>query len=154
MANWAYVKNNQIQELHDELPVNWKNVSGLRFSKDNLEYLRGLGWLPVRQQSIQYDERLMRVADYDREIHDTEVIETPVLEPRPTSANPRRSIEFIRYERDRQLSSSDYTQLPDVSGSMTQQQRDAWIQYRQQLRDFPQQWQEDPNLEFPSAPDA
>ena len=43
----------------------------------------------------------------------------------------------LRAERDRRLAATDWTQLPDVP--LTAEQRAAWQQYRQALRDVPQQ---------------
>ena len=56
----------------------------------------------------------------------------------------------LRAERDRRLAATDWTQLPDVP--LTAEQRAAWQQYRQALRDVPQQpgapydvtWPEEP----------
>lgn len=41
----------------------------------------------------------------------------------------------LRIERDRLLSQSDYTQLPDAPLSRTK--KTAWKNYRQELRDLP-----------------
>lgn len=38
-------------------------------------------------------------------------------------------------KRNQLLTESDWTQLPDVS--LTAEQKQAWIEYRQALRDFP-----------------
>ena len=43
----------------------------------------------------------------------------------------------LRAERDRRLAATDWTQLPDVP--LTEEQRAAWQQYRQALRDVPEQ---------------
>ena len=59
----------------------------------------------------------------------------------------------LRAERDRRLAATDWTQLPDVP--LTAEQRAAWQQYRQALRDVPQQpgapydvtWPEEPQSE-------
>ena len=40
----------------------------------------------------------------------------------------------MREERNQLLKDSDYTALPDYPN------RDAWLDYRQQLRDFPSVW--------------
>lgn len=40
----------------------------------------------------------------------------------------------IRQQRDRLLAESDWRSLPDAPGD-----RDAWLEYRQQLRDITQQ---------------
>jgi hypothetical protein len=46
----------------------------------------------------------------------------------------QRWINNIRGQRDARLAGSDWTQLPDVD--LTEQQKQAWAQYRQQLRDI------------------
>lgn len=61
-------------------------------------------------------------------------------------------LQFIREERNKKLLYTDWTQLPNAAG-LTQTQKDAWEQYRQQLRDFPNvvdlsniQWPTEPNI--------
>ncbi len=53
-------------------------------------------------------------------------------------------IDVIREKRNKLLQESDYRALPDYP------QRDKWILYRQELRDFPSVWVK--NMEFPSPP--
>jgi hypothetical protein len=45
------------------------------------------------------------------------------------------AIVMVRAQRNDLLSSSDWTQMPDVP--LTPEQKTAWVTYRQQLRDFP-----------------
>ena len=54
-------------------------------------------------------------------------------------------IDVIREKRNKLLQESDYRALPDYP------QRDKWILYRQELRDFPSVWVK--NMEFPSPPE-
>lgn len=54
----------------------------------------------------------------------------------------------VRLMRDRKLSESDWTQLGDYSG----QNKEAWVAYRQLLRDVPQQSGFPWNVEWPSKP--
>jgi hypothetical protein len=56
------------------------------------------------------------------------------------------SKEMMREERNQLLKESDYTALPDFSTSNKQ----AWLDYRQQLRDFPSVWTV--GVPFPSKP--
>ena len=56
MANWAYIENGQIVEKHDNLPVNWKNISNFFAFKDNLEHLKTLGWVPVTRKEYTYNK--------------------------------------------------------------------------------------------------
>jgi len=52
----------------------------------------------------------------------------------------------MREERNTLLKESDYTVLPDFPTSNKQ----AWLDYRQQLRDFPSVWSV--GFPFPSSP--
>ena len=53
----------------------------------------------------------------------------------------------MRTIRNRLLSESDWTQLPDA-----QCDKAAWATYRQALRDFPATWKPAETANFPEAP--
>lgn len=59
-------------------------------------------------------------------------------------------LEIMRYYRNRMLTSSDWTQLPD--NGLADDQRQAWATYRQALRDFPATWTAGPEANFPDPP--
>ena len=42
MANWAYVENNTVIEVFDNLPKNWRNISNLDAAEGDLEFLKSL----------------------------------------------------------------------------------------------------------------
>jgi len=54
-------------------------------------------------------------------------------------------LDEMREERNQLLKDCDYTALPDFP------QRDKWIVYRQELRDFPSVWT--PETPFPKKPE-
>jgi len=54
----------------------------------------------------------------------------------------------MRYQRDRLLAASDWTQTTDDPTG----KRDEWATYRQALRDFPATWTPGPTADFPEAP--
>jgi len=54
-------------------------------------------------------------------------------------------LDEMREERNQLLKDCDYTALPDYP------QRDKWILYRQELRDFPSVWT--PETPFPIKPE-
>ena len=56
-------------------------------------------------------------------------------------------LDDIRVKRDELLKESDFRALPDYSS----EHKEAWIQYRQELRDFPSIWVE--GMEFPRKPE-
>ena len=62
-----------------------------------------------------------------------------------------RSDEFIRSVRDAKLAESDGKIAPDMPEELKQQ----WLDYRQKLRDLPDDWLEVPNylVRFPLSPD-
>jgi hypothetical protein len=78
------------------------------------------------------------------QIGEAEIIEWPKGLEQPDRKTLRKTFnahadEFnarmARLERDAKLARSDWTQMPDVE----ERKRNAWAQYRQQLRDLPQQ---------------
>lgn len=58
-----------------------------------------------------------------------------------------RTWEDIRAKRLRLLSETDYTQMQDWTGD-----KQAWAEYRQQLRDIPQQFDDPNNVVWPWPP--
>jgi len=71
-------------------------------------------------------------------------------EPKPTEEELELKyddllLDEMREERDKLLRETDYTALPDYP------QRDKWILYRQELRDFPSVWT--PETPFPQKPE-
>jgi hypothetical protein len=55
--------------------------------------------------------------------------------------------ERLRNWRDAELKASDWTQLPDAACD-----KNAWAQYRQELRDLPTQSNDPKKLVFPIKP--
>jgi hypothetical protein len=56
-------------------------------------------------------------------------------------------VELMRFERDRLLADSDWTQVADAPVD-----REAWATYRQELRDFPATWTPGETANFPDPP--
>jgi len=53
----------------------------------------------------------------------------------------------MRHQRDRLLAASDWTQTADAPVD-----KQAWVTYRQALRDFPATWTPGPVADFPDPP--
>lgn len=67
--------------------------------------------------------------------------------------DPRDQAELmksLREQRDKLLRESDWTQLPD--NNLTEAQVIAWRNYRQELRDFPENCEDISNPVFPEPP--
>lgn len=149
MANWAHVENNEIIGLYDLLPKNWKNVSGLDLSKNDLPFLKTLGWYPVINQNISFDDAKYFIQKYNYTIDENSVLQIPVLiektfEPAGPvenySALKHVFILELRKERNQKLLDSDWTQLADVQNMLNEETKNKWTIYRQALRDITQDY--------------
>jgi len=147
MANWAYVENNQIQELHDNLPTCWKHISGLSSSIEDLDFLNSLGWIKVTKNHQEFNTELYQIDGYNYEIVDNSVVESYKLIDKIVDVDQIKkiSLERLREERNQLLKESDWTQFPDVQSQLGSEMRVKWLKYRKQLRDLPKIYE---NIEF------
>ncbi|MDW6004715.1 tail fiber assembly protein [Vibrio mangrovi] len=58
--------------------------------------------------------------------------------------------EQVRVKRDTLITRSDWTQMPDVS--LTDEQKQAFVAYRQTLRDIPQNYTDPDDVIWPELP--
>jgi hypothetical protein len=79
MAEWVYVENNEILGCYDLLPQSWRNISGLNLSKDDLPFLKSLGWYRVTKDDITYDREKYSINGYDYTLRENDVLESPRL---------------------------------------------------------------------------
>jgi hypothetical protein len=141
MAEWVFVENNEIKELHDKLPVSWRNISGLNLA--SVDFLKSVGWLPVRKIAVEHNEKTHKVNSYSYTVNDSFVQEMPILEEILVDL-----IEFeqektnfmskLRLERNSLLVKCDWTQLEDFSNISIKNQ---YKEYRQKLRDLPAEYE-------------
>jgi hypothetical protein len=151
MAEWAHIENGEIQGQYDVLPQNWRNVSGLNLSSDNLPFLKSLGWYPVTKQSLDYDSSQYYISGYEYSIREDDVLETPQLteqDPVDNEALHDTFLNQLRYQRNQKLKDSDWTQLPDVQNLMDEETKTKWLTYRQALRDITQTYSDVSNIDI------
>jgi len=85
MANYAYVEDNEVKNLYDLLPANWRNISNFYvLSDDELEVH---GWYKVVKDTPAYNQETQRLGDptyhFENDVvyeRDT-VIDIPVIIP-------------------------------------------------------------------------
>ena len=70
----------------------------------------------------------------------------------PPADQPVLTWEQVRDQRDTLLARCDYTQLADAA--LTLDERTAWAEYRQALRDLPQAFDNPEDVIFPSPPNG
>jgi hypothetical protein len=144
MANWVYIENNQIVEYHDLLPKNWRHVSGLDMSANDLNFLKSLGWYKVIKNHQSYDNNVHKLLGFLYTIEEDHVTETSnlqlITQEEKDQALYFEKINFFSYLREQRnllLASCDWTQLHDVINSHSEEWNNSWKEYRQKLRDLP-----------------
>ncbi|MUM77257.1 hypothetical protein GKC30_06400 [Pseudodesulfovibrio sp. F-1] len=122
------------ETIRRRLPGRMIDGNVIRYTRDmNAEQLDALGYneaIPVvRQPHTVYTTEWIK----DELVYREQIV-TAVVDEAARDAALARS---IRAERDRLLGLSDWTQLADAP--LSEDERDAWTAYRQELRDVPQQ---------------
>lgn len=147
MANWAYVENNSVVEVHDVLPENWKNISNLSASENDLALLKGFGWYPVNTVMPTIDQATQAYGDasfaFDPSTNTvTQTYAVTTISQMSDSdlfAQQRASfMQNLRNQRDVLLSKSDWTQTVDLVQAKGGVWTQAWAAYRQELRNLPE----------------
>jgi hypothetical protein len=147
--NYCLVENNAIVDGPRGLPKSWRNISGLNWLSDH--DLRPLGWLPSRIEEGIVDEKFVGSTFT---ITETEVIETKQW--RKFTAEEQAEIEAqkakqVRSERNAKLTETDWTQVDDTP--LDNVAKNAWANYRQALRDLPDQAGFPFNVTWPAQPE-
>jgi hypothetical protein len=146
--NYCLVENNVIADGPRALPKSWRNISGLDML-DN-DSLRELGWLPVRLEEGDVQEKFVGSVFA---ILPSEVVETKIW--RAYTAEEQAEIDTqkapqVRRERNTKLTECDWTQLNDTP--LDNAAKIQWTAYRQALRDVPSQAGFPHNVVWPTKP--
>lgn len=123
--------------------------SWVNFDK-NIILMQADGYLPVvvieeptaEKPIVKYREVNGQIEQY------AEAAPVPAV-PEPTSEQQEMQ---IRAQRNSLLTLCDWTQLPDAP--LTAEQKQAWAEYRQALRDVPEQAGFPENVAWPLVPEA
>jgi hypothetical protein len=146
--NYCLVENGVIADGPRALPKSWRNISGLDML-DN-DSLRELGWLPVRLEEGDVQEKFVGSIFA---ILPSEVVETKLW--RGYTAEEQAEIDTqkaaqVRRERNIKLTECDWTQLNDTP--LDNAAKIQWTAYRQALRDVPSQAGFPHNVVWPTKP--
>lgn len=148
MANFVLIENNEIIEYHDLLPSAWKHISGLNLAVGDEQFLNSLGWYTVNKTYPHIEHGLQYIDGYEYKFENNIVTEIPIIknaiiyDPPPEKTAEELfaiALEELRVTRDKLLSDCDWTQLADVQAIHNEQWKTDWANYRQQLRDLPNQ---------------
>lgn len=148
MTIYAHIENGTITGRYDTLPVNWRNISNFYTLESETEYLHSLGWRTIVKDTTPFNETTHRLGEATYAIVDDEVIETiPQYELSPvvvdTSALHISAMVYLRQRRDQLLKDTDFSQLSDVVTLNGTEVTQAYIVYRQALRDLANTYEND-----------
>lgn len=133
---YALVENGSVVETFADLPVSWKNVSGLNRLAGDAAALAELGWYEVTYPEVDYDPdtQMKVVTGYVVDSESVTAVESVVQLPDRSEV----VMAEIRSFRDAYLRETDWTQLADTLSKMSAEKIVEWQDYRQSLRDMPQ----------------
>lgn len=158
MANYVYIEEGVIKEYHDRLPVSWKNISGFQHLAGNISALISYGWYPVEKNHSAVDPAVGYVTGYSYEILSDKVVETSNIhyytEQEIADSNLSKRLAFfdiLRELRNKKISDTDWTQTVDLQEVKSVEWRNAWKDYRQELRDLPQSLENTTNYDISSV---
>lgn len=131
---YAYTENGQVIDGPRLLPNGWRNVSGLCYMGD--DSLRALGWLPyetIDNGGEVLDKTVVQVLS-------DKVVETRVYRYKTDDEIAKETDDkkkHVRQDRNGRISQCDWTQLDDTP--LDNVAKGKWANYRQALRDVPEQ---------------
>lgn len=129
----------------------YSNVKNLKWMNSNNTLLDCTVKFDFLDQEIPYSTSANTDTDYGREIFE-KAIKGDFGNIEPYARDINKEWENVRFKRDNLLKNSDYTQLPDVQNSMTNQKKTEWVNYRQQLRDITTAFSDPANVVWPTIP--
>lgn len=177
MTVYAHIENNEITGVYDLLPDNWRNISNFNALASDSELLQQLGWRFIVKDNPTFNPQTQRLGEPQYTIDNNVVYETiPVIDidtqtivetPNEPVTAPSENMELLLHEgamtalRNKcklLLQETDYTQLADVIELNGPELTQAYVTYRQQLRDLPNTYENDPSFtnevdaQYPSLP--
>lgn len=76
MIKYAYIVNNQIDSLYDQLPANWRNISNFSALESDTNYLNSLGWQEIIKIIPNYDSSTKQLGNCSYHIENGKVYGT------------------------------------------------------------------------------
>jgi len=142
MKKYCYIKNNEVSLINQDLPKVWENISNFYALPDNI--LKTYGWLPL---VIETENKPVFVSSeyIIEEDRVREIITTRDKNQEEINEDLKRETESqwhqIRSQRDELLKHSDLLVLIDKWESYSLERQEEIKNYRQALRDLPQNFQ-------------
>jgi hypothetical protein len=146
MTIYAYVEENQIKEIHNSLPQNWKNISGFYHLANEPQTLKLHGWYIINENIPEYDTTKYYLSEPSYVFENDNVVanytlnEIVIQQGEPATELQRRFMILLREDRNQRLRASDWSMMTDLVKLKSEQWVSSWELYRKQLRDLPDQY--------------
>lgn len=144
---FAHIESGSV-DFRGSLPKNWKNISGLGLSANDLPFLKGIGWLPYIEVSVSLG--VNEVIDGEDIVIGSDKVTSTQTKRSMTDAEISSRLagrwENLRSQRNELLTETDWMASSDRTMS------DAETAYRKALRDLPANTSDPSDITWPTAP--
>lgn len=155
MSRYVYVVENEIVEGPKQLPKSWKNISGFNYLSD--PELKTHGWLPYIVTPVEIDWKTETNDTPIISINQDDVTETQTKRNK-TSGEIDSDIlslgETVRAQRNELLRESDWVVVRNLEQPGSIDNILDWTDYRQSLRDIPEQPDFPYEIIWPTKPES
>jgi hypothetical protein len=147
MAKWGYVLDNQVQELYDALPANWRNISNFSSLATEPELLTQLSWFPVINTTQPISNPWTETygpTTFVYQANENIIWENQPVVPIPNAPTPEQIFQMQRDAfmqqllsiRNQKLQDCDWTQLMDIQNQHDDTWKTTWGEYRAEVRNI------------------
>lgn len=133
MANFAYVENNQIVEVFDELPKNWKNISNFYLLQSDEPYLNSLGWFKIIKNDPVYDSNTQQIGGYYYTIEENIVKENRHVEEKIIPIVPEKTPEEILQEQQASIE-NQWSYVRNTRDNLMKEMDWRYLRYAREVR--------------------
>lgn len=151
MKKYCYIENNEVTLINQTLPTTWQNVSNFHKLPDNI--LKIYGWLPL---TIESENKPVFVSS-QYVIEENGVKEIIVTRDKTSEEineelekETEQKWEEVRNKRNQLLNESDFLLLLDRWNTFSTEKQNEILNYRQVLRDLPQNFQSPEEVVWPN----
>ena len=153
MKLYCYVKNNEVILTNQLLPQVWENVSNFHTLPDDI--LKKYGWVPLIVESVNKPIFVSSTYDIQEDFVKQVVVTRDKTQEEINNENNehiKQQWQEVRNHRNELLRESDTYVLIDRWNIMSTEKQQEWSQYRQNLRNIPQEYTNPEEVVFPVIP--
>lgn len=129
----------------------YSNVKNLKWADANNTILNCTVNFDSIGNNIPFTTSINSDTDYGQEIFQN-ALNGDYGTIQPYNRDINKEWDMVRFKRNKLLTDSDYTQLPDIQAKLTTQKKTEWLNYRQALRDITTTYNDPKDVIWPVLP--